>query len=165
MNRPFSRSESTVVEKSLLLLYGGLVFLLFGLVLLAFQDRIPNTPALFTPLLLTGAVVALWSLTLKKSDLRKKYRAFQQKNGDNPRRTITCDRAGLEIDAGRKKPIHIEYTDVREWRETAHLYLLLCSNHVGVQLAKDGFETGSWDQILQAMEKARQEAAAMMELM
>ena len=82
----------------------------------------------------------------------------------NPQRIITCDRTGLEINTGREKPIRIEYNDVREWRETVHLYLLLCSNHVGVHLAKDGFETGSWNQILQAMEKAKQEAAAMMEL-
>lgn len=163
----FAESHEAVFSfrRQKMLLYGGLVFLLFGLILLALQARIPNAPALYTPLLLTGAVVALWSLTLRKSDLRKKYRAFQQKNGENPQRTITCDRAGLEIDTGKEKPVRIEYTDVREWRETPHLWLLLCSGHLGVQLAKDGFETGSWDRVLQAMEKAKQEAEVLAELM
>ena len=163
----FAESHEAIfsVRRQKMLLYGGLVFLLFGLILLAFQSRIPNAPALFIPLLLTGAAVVLWSLTLKKSDLKKQFRSFQRKNGDDPQRTVICSRTGVEVDTGKEKPVRIEYTDVREWRETPHLYLLLCSNHMGVQLAKDGFETGSWDQVLQAMDKAKKDAAAMMELM
>ena len=63
------------------------------------------------------------------------------------------------------KPVRIEYTDVRDTRETPHLYLLLCAGHAGVQLAKDGFESGSWDALLQAVDRAKQEAEAMAEIM
>ena len=146
------------------LLYCGLVFFCFGLLMLALRNRFPAAFGLYLPLLLTGAVVILWSLTLKRSDLRKKSRAFRQKNGENSRRTITCDRTGLSVDTGKGEPVRIEYTEVLEHRETEHLYLLLCSGHRGVQLARDGFETGSWEALLQAMDRAKQEAEAMKEL-
>ena len=58
----------------------------------------------------------------------------------------------------------IEYTDLRDTRETPHLYLLLCAGHAGVQLAKDGFTSGSWDALLQAIDRAKQEAAALAEI-
>ena len=146
------------------LLYCGIIFCAFGLVMLALQSRMPAAAGMYLPMLLTGAAVILWSLTMKRSDLRKKSRAFRQRNGESAERTITCDRTGRTIDTGRDKPIRIEYTEIRDHRETAHLYLLLCSGHRGVQLAKDGFETGSWDALLKAAEKAKQEAEALQEL-
>ena len=147
------------------LLYCGIIFAAFGLVMLALQGRSPAVSGLYLPLLLSGAAVILWALTNKRSDLRKKRRAFRQRNGENAERTITCDRTGLSIETGRDKPIRIEYTEILDHRETAHLYLLLCSGHRGVQLVKDGFEIGSWEALLQAVEKAKQEAEALQELM
>ncbi len=97
-------------------------------------------------------------------DLKKKYLAFRQKNGDEARRTITCDRTGMSIDSGSGEPLRIEYTDVLEHRETPHLYLLLCSGHMGVQLARDGLTTGSWNALLKAIDRAKEEAAAMQDL-
>ena len=163
----FAESHEAVFSdrRRKMLLSCGLVFLAAGLVLLAFRSRLPQAPALFTPLLLTGAVVILWALTLKRSDLRKKYNAFVRKNGENASRTVVCDRTGLEVDTGAGQPVRIEYTDVRDTRETPHLYLLLCAGHAGVQLAKDGFESGSWDALLQAVDRAKQEAEAMAEIM
>ena len=162
----FAESHEAVfsVKRQKMLLYAGIIFVVTGLILLALQNRVPAVSALYIPLLLTGGIVIVWALTMKKSDLRKKYRAFQQKNGDNASRTITCDRTGLEIDTGSGKPLRIEYTDILEHKETPHLYLLLCSGHTGVQLARDGFETGSWDELLRAVDKARQEAEMMAEL-
>lgn len=146
------------------LLYCGLIFFAFGVAALALKERFPSASGLHLPLLLTGAAVIVWSLTMKKSDLRKKSRAFRQRNGENSRRTITCDRTGLSVDTGKGQPVRIEYTEVTEHRETEHLYLLLCSGHRGVQLARDGFETGSWEALLQAVDRAKQEAEAMKEL-
>ena len=80
------------------------------------------------------------------------------------RRTITCDRTGMSINSGSGEPLRIEYTDVLEHRETPHLYLLLCSGHMGVQLARDGLTTGSWNALLKAIDRAKEEAAAMQDL-
>lgn len=162
----FAESHDAVfsVRRLKMLRYGGLVFFAAGLILLGFSSRLPFAASLYLPLLLTGAVVVLWSLTLKKTDLRKKYRIFTQKNGENPTRTITCDRTGLEVDKGSGKPLCIQYTEVREMKETPHLYLLLCSGHTGVQLSREGFETGSWEALKQAVDRAKKEAEAMAEL-
>ena len=110
----FAESHEAVfsVKRQKMLLYAGIIFVVTGLILLALQSRVPAVSALYIPLLLTGGIVIVWALTMKKSDLRKKYRAFQQKNGDNASRTITCDRTGLEIDTGSGKPLRIEYTDI-----------------------------------------------------
>ena len=162
----FAESHDAVfsVKRLKMLRYGGLVFFAAGLILLGFSSRLPFAASLCLPLILTGAVVVLWSLTLKRTDLRKKYGAFTRKNGENPTRTITCDRTGLEVDRGSGKPLRIQYTEIREMKETPHLYLLLCSGHTGVQLARDGFETGSWEALQQAVDRAKKEAETMAEL-
>ena len=162
----FAESHDAIfsVKRQRTLLYCGIIFLAFGLILFAFRSRIQTAAGRYSMLLMTGAVVVIWSLTLKRSDFRKKYRAFCQQHGEASSRVITCDRTGLEIDTGKGEPVRIEYTDIRDHRETAHLYLLLCSGHVGVQLAKDGFETGSWDALLRAADRAKEEAAALQEL-
>jgi hypothetical protein len=141
------------------LLYCGIVFLAFGLIFLALQARVPVLSALCVPTLLTGILVILWALKLQKSELRRKYKAFRRVNGDASQRTVTCHRTSLSVDAGHAEPTEIDYTDVREHKETEHLYLLNCSDHRGVMLARDGFETGSWDALLTAIDKAKQEAA------
>ena len=146
------------------LLWAGIIFFLFGAALLLLRSRVAQAAAIGLPLLLTGGVVILWALTLKKSDLRKKYRAFQQRHGDAAARTIVCDRTGLTVDTGKGEPVRVEYTDIRSHLETPRLYLLLCADHTGVQLARDGFETGSWDALLQAIDRAKAEAAALAEL-
>ena len=163
----FAESHEAVfsVKRQKTLLYCGIVFLAFGLILFLLRSRMQAAAGLYTMLLLTGAIVVVWSLTLKKSDFRKKYRAFQQKHGEASARVITCDRTGLEIDTGKGEPVRIEYTEVQDHRETEHLYLLLCSGHMGVQLAKDGFQAGSWDALLRAVDRAKEEAAAMQELL
>ena len=69
------------------------------------------------------------------------------------------------MDTGRGEPVEIDYTDVREHKETEHLCLLICADHRGVMLAKDGFETGSWSVLLDAIEKAKLEAAEAARLM
>lgn len=156
----FAESHSAIFSKKRqkTLLYCGIVFLAFGLVFLVLQARVPVLSALCVPTLLTGILVLIWALTLQKSELRRRYKAFRRVNGDASERTVTCHRASLSVDTGRGEPIEIDYTDVREHRETEHLCLLICADHRGVMLAKDGFETGSWDALLAAIDKAKQEA-------
>ena len=107
----------------------------------------------------------IWALTLQKSELRRKYNAFRRFNGDASQRTVTCYRTSLSVDTGRGEPVEIDYTDVREHKETEHLWLLICADHRGVMLARDGFETGSWSVLLDAIEKAKLEAAEAARLM
>jgi len=163
----FAESHDAVFSRrrQKMLLYCGVVFLAFGLIFLALQVRLPVASALCVPALLTGALVLVWALTLKRSELRRKYRAFRRRNGDASGRVIRGYRDRLTVDTGRGDPVQIDYTGIREHRETEHLYLLICGNHTGVQLAKDGFETGSWPELLSAIDRAKQEAEAMLQLM
>ena len=163
----FTESHTAIFSKKRqkTLLYCGIVFLAFGLVFLILQARVPVLSTLCVPTLLTGILVIIWALTLQKSELRRKYKAFQRVNSDVSERTVTCHRTSLSVDTGKGEPIEIEYTDVRDHKETEHLCLLICADHRGVMLAKDGFEIGSWNVLLTAIEKAKQEAADAMRLL
>ena len=141
-----------------MLLYCGIVFCVFGLILLAVQVRLPVASALSFPALLSGAIVVIWALTLQKSELRRKYNAFQRRNGDASRRTIHCYRNHLSVETDGAEPVQIDYPDIREHRETAHMLILICNDHTGVMLAKNGFEEGSPAALLDAIERARAEA-------
>lgn len=146
-------------KRQKMLLYCGIVFLAFGLILLAVQVRLPVASALSFPALLTGALVLVWALTLQKSELRRKYKAFRCRNGGASERTIYCYRNYLTVETGESEPVQIDYPDIREYRVTERLYLLICNNHAGVMLAKDGFAEGSWQALLDAIEQAQLEAA------
>ena len=159
-----SHSATFSQKRRKTLLYCGFVFLAFGLVFLAIQVRFPMLSSLCVPALLTGALVIVWASTLQKSELRRKYRAFSRVNGEASERTVTCWRTSLDVDTGRGEPVQIEYTDIREHKTTDHLLLLICSDHRGVMLSKDGFETGSSEALLEAIEKAKREAALMLEM-
>ena len=140
------------------LLYCGIVFLVFGLILLARQARLPVATALSFPALLTGVIVIIWALTLHRSELKRKYRAFRLRNGDAPDRVIECYRDHLVVSGGPGEPVQIDYPDIREYRETANLLLLICENHTGVHLSKGGFTTGDWDTLWTAIQRSRQQA-------
>ena len=156
----FAESHAAVFShrRRKMLLYCGIVFLAFGLALLAVQTRFPVASALCVPALLSGVIVTVWALTLEKSELKKKYRIFRRMNGDRAERVIRCYAAYLTVDSGRGEPLQIDYTDIREHRQTEHLILLLCSDHKGIQLAKDGFESGSWSELEAAIDRAKQAA-------
>ena len=165
----FAEGHSAIFSKrrQKMLLYCGIVFCAFGLILLAAQMRLPVASVLSFPAMLSGIVVVVWALTLKRSELRRKYRAFQLKNGDISARDIHCYRTSLTIQTGNSQPVQIDYTDIRDHRETEHMLILLCADHTGVMLAKDGFELGSRDALLDAIEKARieaEEAARLLEM-
>lgn len=140
------------------LLYCGVVFLVFGLILLAAQARMPVASALSFPALLSGVLVLVWALTLQKSELRRKYNAFRRRHGDASERTVTCYRSYLTVETGAGEPVQIDYPDIKEHRVTERLYLLICKDHSGVMLARDGFTTGSWQALLDAIEQAQIEA-------
>ena len=141
-----------------MLLYAGIVFCAFGLILLAAQVRLPVASALSFPALLSGVIVVIWALTLQKSELRRKYRAFRRVNGDASERAVYCYRSYLTVGTGAAEPVRIDYPDIKEHKTTEHLCLLICNDHTGILLAKDGFETGSWQELLDAIEQARIEA-------
>ena len=152
-------------KRQKMLLYCGIVFCAFGLILLAVQVKLPVASALSFPALLSGALVVLWALTLQKTELRRKYSAFKKRNGEVSERTVYCYSHSLAVDTGGAQPVEIEYTDIREHRETERLLILICANHAGVMLARDGFETGSPAGLLQAVERAKKEAAEAAALM
>lgn len=156
----FAESHAAVFsrQRQKMLLYSGLVFFAFGLASLALRARFPMASVLCVPLLLTGAFVVLWALTLERSELRRKYKAFRARGGESCGRTITCYRNLLTVETGEGEPREIDYPDIREHRQTEHLYLLICADHTGVMLAKDGFTEGNWQDLLRAIERAKEEA-------
>ena len=99
----------------------------------------------------------------RKSTLGREFRLPDKKRTRSPERQA-AGKYIMSIDSGIGEPLRIEYTDVLEHRETPHLYLLLCSGHMGVQLARDGLTTGSWNALLKAIDRAKEEAAAMQDL-
>lgn len=147
-----------------MLLYCGIVFCAFGLILLAVQVRLPVASALSFPALLSGVIVVIWALTLPKTELRRKYNAFRRKNGDASERTVYCYRNYLTIETGSPEPVQIDYPDIREHKVTEHLCLLICNDHSGIMLTRDGFTTGSWQSLLDAIEQAKAEAAKLLEV-
>jgi|GEM_PF-1842632 len=152
-------------QRQRMMLYCGIVFCVFGLILLAVQVRMPVASMLSFPAILSGVIVVIFALTLQKSELRRKYAAFQRKNGDVSERTVCCYRAYLTIETGDGEPVQIDYPDIRDHRETERLFLLICTDHTGVMLARDGFRTGSWQTLLEAIGKAKQEAEEAAKLM
>ena len=156
----FAEGHAAIFSKrrQKMLLSCGIVFCVFGLILLAVQVRMPVASMLSFPALLSGVIVVIWALTLQKSELRRKYKAFQRRNGDASERTVYCYRNCLSIETGNAEPVQIDYPDIREHRETAHMLILICADHTGVMLAKDGFEAGSPTALLDAIEKAKAEA-------
>lgn len=165
----FAEGHAAIFSKrrQKMLLYCGIVFCAFGIILLALQMRLPVASALSFPAILSGIIVVIWALTLQKSELRRKYKAFQRRNGDTSERTVNCYRSHLTVETGSAEPVQIDYPDIREHKETAHLFILICADHTGVMLAKDGFSLGSWQTLLDGIEKAQievLEAAKLLEM-
>ena len=156
----FAEAHAAIFSKKRqkMLLYCGIVFCAFGLILLAVQMRLPVASALSFPALLTGVLVLIWALTLQKQELRRKYKAFQRKNGDASERTIYCYRNYLTVETSAAEPVQIDYPDVKEHKVSEHLCLLICNDHSGIMLAKDGFTAGSWQALLDAIDQAQIEA-------
>ena len=156
----FAEGHAAIFSKKRqkMLLYCGIVFCAFGVVLLAVQMRLPVASALSFPALLSGLLVLVWALTLQKTELRSKYKAFRRRNGDISQRTIRCYRNYLTVETGRGEPVQIDYPDIREHKESEHLLILICADHSGVMLARDGFETGSPAELFSAIDRSKQEA-------
>lgn len=156
----FAEAHAAIFSKrrQKMLLYAGIVFCAFGLILLAVQVRLPVASALSFPALLSGVIMVIWALTLQKSELRRKYNAFQRRNGDASERTVNCYRNSLTIETGAAEPVQIDYADIKEHRVTDHLCILICNDHAGIMLARDGFASGSWQDLLDAIEQAKAEA-------
>ncbi len=159
----FAESHAAVFsyKRRKMLLWCGIVFLAFGVILLAVQTRFPVASMLCVPALLTGAFVIVWALTLQRSECKRRYKAFRQRHGEASSRTITCGCASLLVDTSKGEPIEIEYADINEHRESEHLHILICRDHTGVQLAKNGFEIGSWEVLSAAIEEAKRMADEM----
>ena len=156
----FAEAHSAIfsARRQKMLLYAGIVFCVFGLILLAVQMRFPVASALSFPALLSGIIVVIWALTLRKSELKKKYRAVERKNGSVSERVVSCYARYLIVETGSAEPVQIDYPDIRDHKTTDHLCILLCRDHTGVLLSKDGFTAGSWELLLETIEQAKKEA-------
>lgn len=143
-------------KRQRLLLYCGVAFLAVGLLLCALQSHLSAASTLSVPLTLSGIIAAIWALTLRRSEARKKYKAFQRKN--IAERTFYCYPDHLTIQPDGPSPTQIRYTDIREHRETDHLLILICKNRTGLLLNKTGFDRGTPAELLEAIDQAQSKA-------
>ena len=156
----FAEAHSAIfsVRRQKMLLYAGIVFCVFGLIFLAVQMNSPAVSSIGVPALLSGIIVVIWALTLRKSELRKKYRAFERRNGSASSRVVSCYSRYLTVETESAEPVQIDYPDILDHNTTDHLCILICRGRTGVLLAKDGFTVGSWQLLLDTVELAKKQA-------
>ena len=96
----FAESHAAVFShrRRKMLLCCGIVFLAFGLLLLAVQARFPVASALCVPALLSGVIVVVWALTLEKAELKKKLEQAEQvsKEWDKERQELKAENEKLK---------------------------------------------------------------------
>lgn len=159
----FQESFSVVFDKrkQKTLLICGVVFAVFGLLSLLIQYFLHRMIVLGAPVLMMGCVVIGWSFLLPVTERRKKYKALCRKNSGAPvERTIEFFENGLIVHTEDEAPIEIDYSDIREWRETEHLSVLVCEGRMGILLAKDGFQSGLLDTVRKLAEKRQADFSA-----
>lgn len=142
-------------QKTLLLC--GIVFAVFGLIFLLIQYFLRKIVILGGPILIMGLFVIGWSFLLPRSECKRKYKALCQKNGGEPvDRTIEFYESGLTVHTKDGASIEIDYSEVREWRETKHLVLLICEDCSGILLDKTSFQSEMLEQIKELVQQRKE---------
>jgi hypothetical protein len=152
----FQESFSTVFvkRKQQTLLICGIVFTLAGVIFLLIQHFFQKLIVLGAPVIVMGCFVIGWSFWLPVSERKKKYKALCRKNGGEPvKRTVEFFETGLSVHTEDEFPVEIDYSEVKEVKETEHLAILLCENRMGVLLDKAGFETGTLKLVKELVER------------
>lgn len=101
------------------------------------------------------AVICLWlNLLAPRSQAKKAWKALVSRCGEDPERITRFYGEHLEIDAGGALKT-IPYTDILEIKQTKGLLVLVCADKVGVMAAKDGFVSGSAENVLALLQGAQ----------
>ena len=98
--------------------------------------------------------VCLWlNVLAPRKQAKKSWNALLSRCGENSQRS-TCffdDHLEISTDGFRKT---IPYSDIVKILRTKQLYVLVCRDKMGVMVTKDGFVTGSAEQIMALIDGA-----------
>lgn len=94
-----------------------------------------------------GALLFWLTVMLPGTKRRSKYKAMSQGGSTIPERTVRFYQDHLSVRAEGGKETMISYQDVEDYEETPNLYLLHCKGNVCVLLDKNGFVTGSFQDV------------------
>jgi hypothetical protein len=135
----------------------SLLLLLMWVVLSAVLLLIGGT--LFQAFVYLAAILffCLWlNVLAPRKNARKSWDALVCRCGEDSERITRFYEDHLEIDAGGSIKT-IPYGDIAEIKQTKQLYLLVCKDKVGVMLTKDGFVSGSAEDVTALIAGAQNE--------
>lgn len=148
-------------QKTLLLC--GIAVAAFGALSLVVQSLLHKVLILGVPILMMGIFVVIWSFFLPRTACKRKYKAFCLKNGRTPvERRIEFYESSLSVyTEGHSSPLDVDYSEIKEWRTSQHLVLLICEDRSGILLDRANFQTKTWEQIeaLLNQQKSQQSAS------
>lgn len=117
-----------------------------------------NLVHVLTYLAAIGAICLWINVLLPRKHIKKNWEALVNRCGDDLERSTRFFEDRLEIEAGDTLKI-VPYCDIVTVKQTDKLYLLVCQNKVGVMVAKDGFVSGSAEEIMALIAAAQNEGA------
>lgn len=146
----FKESFSVVFDrkKQKTLFLFGIGLIVCGVLFMLIQHLFNKIVILGGPVLVMGVFVLGWVFMLPRFECKKKYKVLCQKNGGVPvYRRIEFYEFGLTVYTEDNFSMEIDYAQVREWRETKHLVLLICEDRSGILLDKSGLQSGMLEHI------------------
>ena len=101
----------------------------------------------------------LWlNVLVPRKNAKKSWEALVNRCGEKAERITRFYEDRLEIDAGGTLKI-VPYSEIVAIRQTKQLYVLVCTDKVGVMVAKNGFVSGSAEEIMALIEGAQNKGA------
>lgn len=132
----------------------SLVFVVIWVVLSAFLLYTGGTPVQVGVYLFMLCVILVWlNILAPRNHTGKAWEALQRRYGTDMERRVRFYWDHLEVD-GDCAEKSVPYREVLEIKESRRLYVLLCADKVGVMVAKEGFTSGGWDEILDLIREA-----------
>lgn len=134
-------------QKTLLLC--GIVVAAFGALSLVVQHFLHKVLILGVPILMMGIFVVIWSFFLPRTACKRTYKAFCLRNSRTPvKRRVEFYASSLAVyTEGNSSVLEVDYSEIKEWRISPHLVLLICDDHSGILLDQANFQMKTWEQI------------------
>lgn len=131
----------------------GAVLSLGGVLSLGVQVVFHKLLVIWFPLLFLGIFTVIWSFFLPKNTAKKKYKAMcRWKKDVIPQRDTEFYEDSLIILDGETELRRVDYTSIKEVRETKRLLVILCGDGSGILLEKAGFQENGLEEAKKLME-------------
>lgn len=108
-----------------------------------------GSPSMFLgQTILLNIVILGFILSAPGRKRKTKYKAMCKDKGIAPERTTKFYQDHLSVITDTDKATDILYSEIINWKETKHLYIINCKKNISILLCKDGFTMGTFDSIL-----------------